>query len=192
MPSFSVTRFQELHSDEVHEIITRPPIWLARWGITMFFCFLLLIAAGTWWVKYPDIVPAGFSLTAVDGPRPVIVKADGRLESLLVADGQSVVLGQPIAYSESTADHNQVMTLERDVTTVKALVAGNHWQQAAVFDPAPFVDLGEVQGVFSSFVKELRELRTVSRISFTTTTKTCSIWKSFWKSKCPFKKGSLN
>lgn len=161
MPSFSVTRYQELHSDEVHEIINRPPLWLARWGITMFFCVLLLIALGTWWVRYPDIVPAGFSLTAVDGPRPVIVRADGRLERLLVTDGQPVENGQAIAYSESTADHDQIMALEKAIGKLKTLLNANRWHQAAAFDPSPYAALGPVQNDFSGFVKELRELRTV-------------------------------
>lgn len=127
----------------------------------MFFCVLLMMALGAWWVRYPDIVPAGFSLTAVDGPRPVIVKIDGRLERLLVSDGQSVVGGQSIAYSESTADHNQVLALESAINMLKIEVTGSHWHYAAIFDPTPYVDLGELHNDFSGFVKELRELRMV-------------------------------
>ena len=97
--------FPELHSEEVDEIVSRPPNWLISWGITMFFSLMILLGLGTWWIHYPDIITVPFTLTATDAPRKIVVRMEGKLARLLVKDNQEVIKGLPVAYSESTADH---------------------------------------------------------------------------------------
>ncbi len=43
------TPFPELHSEEVHEIISRPPNWLVRWGITLFFGLMIILIGAGWY-----------------------------------------------------------------------------------------------------------------------------------------------
>lgn len=48
----------ELRSEEVNDILGQIPHWILRWGMIMLLIALALILLGSWWFKYPDIVPA--------------------------------------------------------------------------------------------------------------------------------------
>ena len=52
-----------LYSDPVKEIIADPPKRIVRWGTTLIFSVLVLLAFLSWVIKYPDVVPA----TAIPG-----------------------------------------------------------------------------------------------------------------------------
>ncbi|GAB2794543.1 HlyD family efflux transporter periplasmic adaptor subunit [Rhabdobacter roseus] len=153
------TVFRELHSEEVHEIISRPPPGLVRWGMTVFFALLLLLGLGSWWVRYPDIVTASFTLTATDAPRTVVVRAEGKLVRLLVKDGQEVGAGQVLAYSESTTDHAQALQLAHTLTQLRQALDQQNWAAIPRFAVQPYTRLGELQNDFQSFHQQLTQLK---------------------------------
>lgn len=151
--------FPELYSEEVHEIISRPPHWLVRWGVTLFFSLMILSGLGIWWIHYPDIVTAPFTLTARDAPRTIVVRTEGKLERLLVKDGQNVLKGQLIAYSESIADHGQVLRLAKSIEEIASEVGQMHWATMQVFATTPYTKLGEIQNDFQTFNQEVTKLK---------------------------------
>lgn len=154
-----ITIFPELHSDEVHEIISRPPHWLVRWGITLFFSLTILLGLGTWWIRYPDIVTVPFTLTATDAPRRVVVRTEGKLAKLLINDNQIVAKNQPVAYSESTAAHEQIIQLGKSMEKISYAISHNHWTSIQDFSVANYTRLGEIQNDFQTFNQKLTELK---------------------------------
>jgi hypothetical protein len=54
-----------LHSNEVHDLLGRVPSWIIRNGMIMVVIVLLILFAGSWMFKYPDIISA-----------PVVVSVD--------------------------------------------------------------------------------------------------------------------
>ena len=48
----------ELHSEAVQEILGSPPRWLIRSGITVIFAVIVCLFAGSYFIKYPDILKA--------------------------------------------------------------------------------------------------------------------------------------
>lgn len=52
----------ELRSDEVQEILGRPPRWILKWGITLQFSLYILLFVGSWFYKYPKIITADISI----------------------------------------------------------------------------------------------------------------------------------
>lgn len=153
--------FKELRSEEVHEIIDRPPHWMVSWGITMFFVVVILLFVGTWLIKFPDVVNAGFTLTAKDAPRPVMVRSDGRITRLLVHDNGMVTKGSNMAFLESTADHMQVLELAKVMDQFESSVNNNRWNFAKGEILKKFKDLGEIQQDYETFQKRMLELATV-------------------------------
>lgn len=152
--------FPELHSEEVNEIISRPPFWLVRWGITLFFGLMLILIAGCWLIKYPDIVSAPFTLTSVDAPRAVIIRSEGKLIQLLIKDNQQVKKGQILAYSESTADHGQVLDLAKNIEKFRKSVVQNQWMTVNDLHISDYNRLGEIQIDFQVFDQKLAVLKT--------------------------------
>jgi hypothetical protein len=44
------------HSDEIHEIITKVPSWIVRWGIVLFGAILLMVLSISAVIRYPDTI----------------------------------------------------------------------------------------------------------------------------------------
>lgn len=155
-----VATFSELHSDEVHEIINRPPPGLVRWGMLLFLGLMLLLGMGSWLVHYPDVVATSFTLTATNAPRTVVARTEGRLARLLVRDGQTVAAGQVLAYSESTADPEQVLRLSESLTSLRTALDRNDWAAVQRYPGSAYRQLGELQTEFQTFYTQLTQLKT--------------------------------
>src|SRR5690606_20617628 len=156
-----VIPFKELHSEEIHEIITRPPHWLLRWGISVTFGLMVLAAIATWWIQYPDIVAASFTLTSDDAPRKVLARTTGRIHRLLVNDDSPVKAGQILLYSESTASHEQVLMLDTELKRLYEAISTGNWAQVHTFPIQGYTGLGELQNNFQTFYQQFDQLKTV-------------------------------
>ena len=55
-----------LRSEEVQEILTRPPRRIVRVGITLILLVVLTLFVGSYYIKYPDIVPATITCRLLD------------------------------------------------------------------------------------------------------------------------------
>ena len=79
----------ELRSKEVQDLLGKIPSWLIRNGIVLVMVLLIVLVAGSWFFKYPDIITA-----------PVVVAVDAkRANSLtgcvkLKTNGAKVKIGQ--------------------------------------------------------------------------------------------------
>jgi hypothetical protein len=53
-------------SEEVQEILSRPPVWIIKWGTSVFFLFLIALLGIAWLIPSPTVVPVKFRL--IDRP----------------------------------------------------------------------------------------------------------------------------
>jgi multidrug resistance efflux pump len=139
------------HSEEIQDIITAVPAWIIRYGITLFFALLLALIACSWFIHYPDLVEVPLQLTAVNAPKSVNARVDGKLTQLLVSEGQSVRTGQPLAFVESTADHMQVLDFARQLEHLHTQLT--HYK-LALLPPAAlahYSQLGDIQMAYQTF-----------------------------------------
>lgn len=153
--------FMETHSIEVHEIISRPPHWLLGWGVTLTFVFMILGVLVTWLIRYPDLVAASFILTSKDAPRRILTRNAGRIQTLLASDGSIVKAGQPLVYSESSANHEQVLCLELELIKLYEEVNSDGWTKVHNFFAHEYSELGELQISFQAFYQQFEQLKTV-------------------------------
>ena len=144
-------RMPELRSSEVNEVLSKPPAWLIRWGITVFFFVLLLMLAVTWFIRYPDLVSGNLKIVSQNLPKSVIAKTDGKLVKLLANDGQMVQEGQKIAFLESTANHEEVFILSNLTDSLVILTAKDNLSKAYNIDIPTFFQLGELQKSYQVF-----------------------------------------
>lgn len=105
----------ELRSEEVQEIIAKIPNWIVRWGITAILVVILLIFAGSYFIKYPDVVTTSLKLTSPNAPKALLSKTDGKLLRLFITDKNLVKKDQVLAYLEATANHDEVLFLEKNL-----------------------------------------------------------------------------
>ena len=48
----------DVRSEEVQEILGMIPHWIVRWGIALFFVIIFIFIAGSFFIKYPEIINA--------------------------------------------------------------------------------------------------------------------------------------
>lgn len=78
-----------LRSEEVQEILSNPPSWIVRWGITLIFMFTILILILSFAIKYPDFVSAKVLVTTEQPMEKIMARHNGQLEkSLLIMEIQ--------------------------------------------------------------------------------------------------------
>ena len=104
LPNFS-------HSEEVDELLGKPPAWLLRSGIGVIFTVLLLFFIASWFIKYPEIVSSQVVFTTLNPPVSLVARSNGKIQELFVKANDSVKANQTIAIIENTADYEQVKKL---------------------------------------------------------------------------------
>ena len=86
----------ELRSEEVQEVMNQIPPWILRSGITTMFIIVLLLLAGSWFFKYPDVIQAQITVTSLEPPASIIARATGRIDEIYVENNQKVEYGTPL------------------------------------------------------------------------------------------------
>ncbi len=147
----------ELISDEVQNLISYRPHWIIRKGNVFFFVILSLLLASTWLIKYPDVIKGSLKLVAVNAPKLLAARTDGKLEKLLVNNDQDVQQGQPLAFLQSSGRHEQVLALKTWIGRIEPFIDEGHFE-VLLSDPLPlFNQLGEMQTTYQDFQNTSKE-----------------------------------
>jgi HlyD family secretion protein len=141
-----------LYSDPVKEIMGRPPRKILRWGTTIMFLTFVLFILFAWLIKYPDTIPAPVEITTTNPPVTLVTKITGRINSLHVKEKEKVKAGQLVAVMESTASLNEIQLLKQTIDTIRV-------PELQSYKLLPiFSGLGELQGFYGTFLKNLSDL----------------------------------
>jgi len=133
------------HTEEMQDIITAPPSWLLKWGISLFFAILLGIILLSSLIHYPDLVKTQLVISSLNTPKPIVAKVSGRLIKILVNDNQTVNKDQPLAFLESTADHEHVLKLLADLKLLQHTLQPASVAELKWINSPSSMQLGELQ-----------------------------------------------
>ena len=143
----------ELRSNEVQEILTRPPKWIVRWGITIIFFVIAVVLVGSWFFKYPDVVSSPVVVTTKNPPAPIMAKLTGKIQNLLVADKEIVAKDKIIGVIENPANYREVMHLSERLDLFR-----DQFEKGKIYTfLTRSKELGEIQNSYSSFYKYLQD-----------------------------------
>lgn len=148
-------RMPELRNTQVDEVLNQPPAWLVRWGISVFFFVLIILLGVTWFVEYPDLVGAQMKVISDNAPKSVNAKMEGRLTRLMIKEGALVKPGEHLAYLESTASVDEVLSLEGSINQLIQLSATNNFEGIHRINIPLFFSLGELQKPYQTFQEAL-------------------------------------
>jgi HlyD family secretion protein len=153
----------ELVSDEISDIITEKPGWVIRHGVTLIGAVILLLLLFSWFVRYPDVIKAPMSIVAVNAPKKVLARSEGKLQSLLVTNGDLVEANQPLAYLQSTGNHSDVFAIQKWIMHVEEAISNNNIDVLSSIKLPKHTSLGELQQPFYEFQANYHEvLQTLS------------------------------
>jgi HlyD family secretion protein len=155
MPASFINNGQEIrHTEDMQDIITKVPSWILRWGITLFFFILVLVAGLSAFIRYPDIVKASLKINSPNTPKPIVSKIQGKLVKLLVRQNDNVTAGQNLGFIESTADHNQVLNLLASLKKLQQNAQSDNPAIIHLVDNNNDTRLGELQASWQMFYGE--------------------------------------
>lgn len=144
----------QLRSEEVKELLTRPPSSLVRWGTVVVASIICCLLGLSFWIKYPDKVITKAIITTEIPPVRVVSRTSGRLYKLLVQEGEKVTADEKLAILDNAARWEDIDSLTRFMTVFDSLKS---FEYQALRLPTHF-QLGELQTVWSEVVKMMGDL----------------------------------
>jgi hypothetical protein len=137
-----------IYSEEVKDVLSKPPKAMFRWGNTILLIFIIIIFMLSWLIKYPDIVVAQAILTTEIPPQKEFASVSGKIDSLFVKNYQQVTINTPLAIIENTANYKDVMYLKSILDTLKVNPLVSFYLPV---DKMPILFLGDIENQFSLF-----------------------------------------
>jgi len=119
MPNETELNDLKLRSEEVQEILAKPPAWIVRWGITLIFVFTMIILLLSFIIRYPDLVTAKVIVTTEQPTERIVARYSGPLEEVYIENGDIVKVGQKLAVIRNTAKTSDVYKLKSILDTVQ-------------------------------------------------------------------------
>lgn len=148
---------KEVLNPELIEIISRRPAWIIRHGITIPFLLICLLGILSWCIQYPDTVKGSLKLVAINAPKLQIAAKDGTLGKILVANEQQVKKGDYILFLNSTARHEQVITLRHWIDQIESLISHDSLPYLHKYAMPSLSELGEMQPAYQELYDTYRE-----------------------------------
>ncbi len=141
----------EIRSEEVQEIIGRPPHWLVRGGIGMLFGVLILIFTAASFIRYPEVIKSELTFVAINAPKIIESKINGKVTKLFKENKSKVIEGEVLGWMESTADHKSVETLEREADSLYKWAKSKRFDKIRSSQISSIQNLGELQSNVQAF-----------------------------------------
>lgn len=154
----------EIRSEEVNDILSRPPRWIIRWGIGVIFLVVVIILVGSSFFKYPDVITAPITVTSEILPANIISKVSGRLETLFVKDGGSVDANELIAIIESPTEYSSFKVLKNLSGEFSKTISTGKIHYGPTF-PAN-LKLGNIQSAYTQFLKSYNDYKSFMETNY--------------------------
>jgi len=148
-----------LRSEEVQEILGRPPRWIVRVGISIILVVVAGVFVGSYFLKYPDILSAPITVTTENLPAGVMAMTTGKIDTITVAEKQTVKEGELLAVIRNPAKLEDVMAVKRMLEESDTLVVEtqNFASPQTVYTPS--LQLGDLQSAYTAFINALTDYR---------------------------------
>lgn len=148
-----------LRSESVQDVLAEPPHWMFRWGNVVILAILLMILLMSYFIKYPEFVPATIIVTSQNPPEKLQIRTDSKIEKIFITDHQKVKAGEILMVLQSTANYKDVLQLRKIVDGLSAdELVSFPLKQVSAFK------LGELQGDYNNFAKALQDEKLFTRL----------------------------
>lgn len=146
------------HNESIQYLMNRRLSAFLRYGMSMLFLLSLGVLAGLYFVKVPDVLEGRFSLSALQPPRAIIAKVNGRISEKMISDKSIVKAGDLLLRIESTANLKEVEQLLIELKLIKQCLDSNKLDSIRLIDAEALYNLGELQQSYEQFKKSNNEL----------------------------------
>ena len=149
----------ELRSESVQDVLTQPPHWMIRWGNSVIFIILIMVFIMSWFIKYPEFVPAPIIVTSQEPPEKLQARVNSKIEKILIKDHQEVRKNDVLMVLQSTANYQDVLKLRKLMDSI----APDQMFSFPIAETSGF-RLGELQGDYNQFSKAFQDEKLFTRL----------------------------
>ena len=149
----------ELRSESVQDVLTQPPHWMIRWGNSVIFIILIMVLIMSWFIKYPEFVPAPIIVTSQEPPEKLQARVNSKIEKILIKDHQEVRKNDVLMVLQSTANYQDVLKLRKLMDSI----APDQVFSFPIGETSGF-RLGELQGDYNQFSKAFQDEKLFTRL----------------------------
>lgn len=149
----------EIRSEGVQDILSTPPHWMIRWGNTIIFIILLMILMMSYFIKYPEFIPAPIVVTSQNPPEKLEARTNSKIEKIFIKNGEEVKNEEILMVLQSSSNYEDVLKLKKVIDNTEQ----NSLTQFPVSETSKY-KLGELQGDYNSFAKALQDEKLFSRL----------------------------
>jgi multidrug resistance efflux pump len=149
----------ELRSESVQEILSQPPNWMVRWGNTIIFIILLMVLLMSWFIKYPEFIPATIVVTSQNPPEKLEARTNSKIEKILIKDHQKVSENKILMILQSTANFEDVLKLKKIVDSISP----NQILSFPLSETSKY-KLGELQSDYNAFAKAFQDEKLFAKL----------------------------
>ena len=144
-----------LRSEELQDIIVKPPSWIIRWGITIVFFLTILLFIFSFIIKYPDFIEARTTITSEVPPDNIYSRFSGILDEVFVANGENVKSNEVLGVIQNPAITEDVLLLKNIIDSFHV----NNQEQIFELNRTTVLILGDVELAYSEFENAYLEYR---------------------------------
>ena len=145
----------KLYTEEINEILTTPPRWLFRWGISVIFLGLLLLIILSAFIAYPDILTSKATVTSLNPPTNLLARVNGKISHLLVKNNEEIKAGQVLAVLENTADYDSLLAVNKRLKALSEMLLNEELASIPILEKSS--QMGEVTSSYLQFQKASKE-----------------------------------
>ena len=145
----------ELLSEEVQEIMGHVPHWMVRRGITVIFLVVILVVAGSFVFKYPDVITSSMVINSENPSASIVSRISGKIDNLFIQNNKIVHQGDVLAILENTANYNHILDLKQKLNYFESFFDSSLNSDLVKFSGN--YSLGQVQSFFSGFQRQYEE-----------------------------------
>ena len=157
----------EFRSEPVQEILGTIPSWIIRWGTTLFFTLVIMLLVGSWFFRYPEVVPnLDIEVHTSEPPVSVVARSTGKIEDFFILDKQLVSAGDSIAVIENPALSPDMFLLRDELRRFRPILDGNEINTITEFNFRNNMQLGDVQDEYADFQKDFRNMRNFVELDY--------------------------
>jgi hypothetical protein len=148
---------QEIRSPEMQEVMSEIPGSFLKWGLFIFFAIILILIAGSYFIKNPDIVTVPVIITTQNPPVALVAKTGGEIKRLFVTEGSDTRVNDVVAIIGNTCDYDDLIKLNLFLSDLNEKT---NWSDiVGTRQPPADLSLGEIQGAWLQFEKGWKQLR---------------------------------
>ena len=157
----------EFRSEPVQEILGTVPSWIIRWGSTLFFGIIAMLLVGSWFFRYPEVVPnLDVELVTAEPPAYVHARSTGKIIDFFIVDKQLVSKGDSIAVIENPAIYSDMFLLRDELRKFRPILDGKDLGIITNINFNNNMGLGDVQDEYAEFLKDFLNLRNFVELDY--------------------------